>query len=195
MNEKIAHAAHKEQDQLRREQMGCLLSLYSLSMSGTRHKHINTSPLNDLFNVEELERRSAFYGHMHAELIKRSVASFDSFTQPHLTPSLQRALAPYADALGIIDDDTSLVAMRTTLIESGGRWRHVWHYSISLHRPDLYPTRLNFTSLRAFAVHIALGRVIRGEITRGDFIMFCSDTLSTNAFLTLNDDFVHWAKG
>ena len=194
MNKKLAHNSHIQINQFRREQMGSLLSLASLSMSGTRAKHINTNAKRDDFNVEVLERNSLYLGKVHSDLIKRNSTSFDSLTVSDITPYLQASLSPYEGFLGVIDDTASMTAVRLTLRKPNGHKVYAWHYSISLQDSDLYPSWHEFSSLRAFAVHIALGRVVRGDITRAAFTMFCSDVISTMRFLDLNDRFISYSR-
>lgn len=194
MDRKLAHAANLELNSFRREQLGSLMALASLSMTGLRGKHEATNEKNDSFNVPKLTREALYKGSRHADLMTRRSNMFDTFTACNFTPILQSILKPYEAYLGVIDSNTSFHAIRFTLPNRLGQSHDYWHYSISFCDEDIYPEWLKASSLRILMLYIALKRVVNGDITQEQFVMFCSDVLSSVATLTLNKVIVEMAK-
>ena len=194
MDKKLAHKFDKELYRNRQEQDGHVMSLVTLSMAGARHRHVNTNQRNDQFSVERLERDVTYMGKRHARTLNRCGAFYESFAVSNFTPMLQAALKPYEGYIGVVDSDTSFHAVRVTPNDSEGHKVDRWHYSITIYEDDLYPSWINFSSLRGLCGHLALRALLREEITREQFIMFCSDVLSSTKFLALNKDIAQNAK-
>lgn len=195
MNAKLAYNARKnrELNQMRREQINALMSLASLSMTGNRTRHTNTNPQHDQFNVEKLESEAYYLGVGHRSNMPSGYYASEVLCAPDFLQALQSALAPYEDYLGVINTSTTFDAVRLVLPRLDGTETDVWHYSIGFFDKDAFPSWLKFAGLRELCLHIALARVVRGEITREQFVMFCSDVVSSNSMLSLDKEIVHLA--